>query len=115
MPRSIHGGRHELGQNFLTHRPTLARLSTLVGCTSGSILELGRGDGALTRALAQLGRPLTAIDVDEHRVHRLRRALPGVRVEVADATRHPFDAEVVVGNIPFHLTTPILRRLLSSG
>ncbi len=40
MPRSIHGGRHELGRNFLTHRPTLARLSTLVGCTSGSILEL---------------------------------------------------------------------------
>ncbi|WP_241244674.1 methyltransferase domain-containing protein [Microbacterium oxydans] len=90
-------------------RPTLARLSTLVGCTSGSILELGCGDGALTRALAQLGRPLTAIDIDEHRVHRLRRALPGVRVEVADATWHPFDAEVVVGNIPFHLTTPILR------
>ncbi|MDF2580967.1 MAG: hypothetical protein K0S49_2546, partial [Microbacterium sp.] len=21
--RSVHGGRHELGQNFLTHRPTI--------------------------------------------------------------------------------------------
>ena len=115
MPRSTHGGRHELGQNFLTHRPTLARISDLVGRTSGSILELGCGDGALTRSLAELGRPLTAIDIDEHRVRRLRRALPGVRVEVADATRHPLDAEVVVGNIPFHVTTPILRRLLSRG
>lgn len=113
MPRSIHGGRHELGQNFLTHRPTLARIAALVGGTSGSILELGCGDGALTRTLAELGRPLTAIDIDEHRVHRLRRALPGVRIEIADATRHPLDAEVVVGNIPFHVTTPILRRLLS--
>jgi 23S rRNA (adenine-N6)-dimethyltransferase len=115
MPRSTHGGRHELGQNFLTHRPTLARITALVRRTSGSILELGCGDGALTRALAELGRPLTAIDVDEHRVHRLRRALPGVQVEVADATRHPLDAEVVVGNIPFHVTTPIMRRLLSRG
>ncbi|PRB11324.1 23S ribosomal RNA methyltransferase Erm [Microbacterium sp. MYb62] len=115
MPRSIHGGRHELGQNFLTHRPTLTRITALVQRTSGSILELGCGDGALTRVLAELGRPLTAIDVDEHRVHRLRRSLPGVRVEVADATRHPLDAEVVVGNIPFHVTTPILRRLLSRG
>ncbi|WP_029263807.1 MULTISPECIES: 23S ribosomal RNA methyltransferase Erm [unclassified Microbacterium] len=115
MPRSIHGGRHELGQNFLTHRPTLARITDLVGRTSGSILELGCGDGALTRSLARLERPLAAIDVDEHRVHRLRKALPGVRIEVADATRHPLDAEVVVGNIPFHVTTPILRRLLSSG
>lgn len=115
MPRSIHGGRHELGQNFLTHRPTLTRITDLVGRTSGPILELGCGDGALTRTLAQLGRPLTAIDIDEHRVHRLRRALPGVRIEVADATRHPLDAEVIVGNIPFHVTTPILRRLLSRG
>lgn len=115
MPRSIHGGRHELGQNFLTHRPTLTRISALVQRTSGSILELGCGDGALTHRLAELGRPVTAIDLDEHRVRRLRRTLPGVRVEVADATRHPLDAEVVVGNIPFHVTTPILRRLLSSG
>lgn len=115
MPRSIHGGRHELGQNFLTHRPTLARITALVRRTSGPILELGCGDGALTRVLAELGRPLTAIDVDEHRVHRLRRTLPGVRVELADATRHPLDAEVIVGNIPFHVTTPILRRLLSRG
>jgi 23S rRNA (adenine-N6)-dimethyltransferase len=115
MPRSIHGGRHELGQNFLTHRPTLTRIAALVRQTSGPILELGCGDGALTRTLAELGRPLAAIDIDEHRVHRLRRALPGVRIEVADATRHPLDAEVVVGNIPFHVTTPILRRLLSQG
>ncbi|WP_223626949.1 23S ribosomal RNA methyltransferase Erm [Microbacterium sp. EST19A] len=115
MPRSIHGGRHELGQNFLVHRPTLGRITGLVRRTSGSILELGAGDGALTRSLAELGRPLTAIDIDEHRVRRLRQSLPGVRVEAADATRHPLTAEVVVGNIPFHLTTPILRRLLSSG
>lgn len=115
MPRSLHGGRHELGQNFLTHRPTLGRITALVRDTSGSILELGAGDGALTRSLADLGRPLAAIDIDEHRVRRLRGRLPGVRVECADALRYPLDADVVVGNIPFHLTTPILRRLLSTG
>lgn len=115
MPRSIHGGRHELGQNFLIHRPTLTRIAALVGRTTGSILELGCGDGALTRALAELGRPLTAIDIDEHRVQRLRKTLPGVHLEIADATHHPLLADVVVGNIPFHLTTPILRRLLSTA
>lgn len=114
MPRSARGGRHELGQNFLHHQPTVDRIARLVADTSGPILEIGSGDGALTRALARLGRPLTAIDVDEHRVRRLRRALPGVHVEHADATRHRFDVPVVVGNVPFHLTTPILRRLLGS-
>lgn len=113
MPRSLHGGRHELGQNFLTHTPTLALLTDLVRVTRGPILELGAGDGALTRPLAALGRPLTAIEIDEHRVRRLRRRLPDVHVVRADALHHPLQSATVVGNIPFHLTTPLLRRLLA--
>lgn len=115
MPRSSHGGRHELGQNFLHHRPTIDRITALVATTSGAILEIGAGDGALTRALADLGRPVTAIDIDEHRVARLRRSLPAVHIEQADVLRHPLNSPIVVGNIPFHITTPLLRRLLSTG
>jgi 23S rRNA (adenine-N6)-dimethyltransferase len=113
MPRSLHGGRHELGQNFLIHRPTIDTITALVDATRGPVLELGAGDGALTRILATSRRPLTAIDIDEHRVRRLAKALPHVEVVHADALRHPIHAAVVVGNIPFHLTTPILRRLLA--
>lgn len=114
MPRSNYGGRHELGQNFLTHKPTIARITSLVEESVGPILEIGAGDGALTRSLASLGRPVTAIDIDEHRARRLRRALPRVCVEQADALRYPLRKSVIVGNVPFHLTTPILRRLLAS-
>lgn len=115
MPRSSHGGRHELGQNFLSHPTTVDRIVSLVAATTGPILEIGAGDGALTRAVAALGRPTTAIDIDEHRVARLRRALPDVRVEHADALAFPLAEPVIVGNIPFHLTTPILRRLLTES
>ena len=111
--RSIHGGRHELGQNFLIHRPTIRRIVDLVAATGGPILEIGAGDGALTAPLAALGRELTAIEIDEHRVRTLRQRLPKVRVEHADALRHPLDHPVLVGNVPYHLTTPILRRLLA--
>lgn len=112
MPRSLHGGRHELGQNFLTHAPSIDTILRLVSQTRGPILELGAGDGALTRPLSTRGRPLTAIDIDEHRVRRLAARLPSVDVVHADALRHPLHAPTIVGNIPFHLTTPILRRLL---
>lgn len=88
---------------------------SLVAETRGTILEIGAGDGALTRPLARLGRELTAIEIDEHRVARLQRSLPGIVVEHADILRHPLTASVVVGNIPFHITTPILRRLLTVG
>jgi 23S rRNA (adenine-N6)-dimethyltransferase len=110
--RSVHGGRHELGQNFLVHPPTIDRIVALVAKTDGAIIEIGAGSGALTAGLAELGRSLTAIDIDERRIAELRRAHPEVRVEHADALRHPLDAPVIAGNVPFHLTTPILRRLL---
>lgn len=113
--RSTSGGRHELGQNFLTHIPTLQRLTSLIAETDGAILELGAGDGALTSQLARLPRSLRAIDIDEHRVARLRSRLPRVDVRRSDALCEPLDRPVVVGNIPYHLTTPILRRLLRTG
>ncbi|WP_269305298.1 23S ribosomal RNA methyltransferase Erm [Aeromicrobium sp. HA] len=114
MPRSTHGGRHELGQNFLVHPSTIRTIVELVAATRGSILELGAGDGALTRPLARLGRPLTAVDLDEHRVASLRASLPAVTVEHVDALTVPLVHPVIVGNIPFHLTSPILRRLLAA-
>ena len=115
MSRSVHGGRHELGQNFLHHPPTIDRIVRLVRATDGPILEIGAGDGAITRQLATLGRDVRAVDLDEHRVRRLRRRLPSVTVVHDDALRTPLDLPVVVGNLPFHLTTPILRRLLTDG
>lgn len=113
-PRSRSGGRHELGQNFLHHRPTIERIAALARDASGAILEIGPGDGALTSRLARLGRPLTLVELDEHRVRRLRRRFPQADVVHADAMRVPFDAPVIVGNLPFHLTTPLLRKLLRS-
>lgn len=113
--RSVHGGRHELGQNFLTHAPTIRGIRDLVAETNGPILEIGPGDGALTEPLARLGRDLCAVELDEHRVRTLRRRLPHIDVRHGDALRVPLDRRVIVGNIPFHLTTPLLRRMLTRG
>jgi 23S rRNA (adenine-N6)-dimethyltransferase len=86
-----------------------------VAGTTGPVVEIGPGDGVLTAALASLHRPVTAVEVDARRVRRLTsHGLPGVRVVAGDVLRWPFPARphVVAGNVPFHLTTPILRRLL---
>ncbi|WP_433673987.1 23S ribosomal RNA methyltransferase Erm [Microbacterium gorillae] len=112
--RSLHGGRHELGQNFLIHTPTVRLIRDLVDRTEGTILELGAGDGALTAELLTLRRPLTAVEIDEHRARRLHDRFPRARVIHGDALRIRYHHAVVVGNIPFHITTPVLRRLLTS-
>lgn len=113
MP-TYNGGRHEYGQNFLTDRDTVNDVIALVDGTDGPIIEIGPGAGALTRPLARLRRPLTGIDIDPKQVRRLSRKLPDVTLVAGDflAYRLPEDPHVVVGNLPFHLTTAVLRKLL---
>ena len=116
MPTFQHG-RHEHGQNFLTDRTVIATFVDLVATTHGPILEIGAGEGALTVPLARLRRPVTAIEIDAQLARHLRRRLPPhVEVVTADFLNHqlPSCPHVVVGNLPFHQTTAILRHLLHS-
>ncbi|XVX18667.1 23S ribosomal RNA methyltransferase Erm [Actinomycetota bacterium] len=114
MPTYRHG-RHEHGQNFLTDRSTVSAITDLVAATSGPILEIGPGDGALTTPMTRLGRPITAIEIDPRLAQKLGRRLPAhASVINTDILTHrlPTSPHVVVGNLPFHQTTAILRRLL---
>jgi 23S rRNA (adenine-N6)-dimethyltransferase len=119
MHHPYQGGRHELGQNFLVDRSVIATIEDLVARTAGPIIEIGPGDGALTIPLSRYGRPMTAVELDPRRAHRLAHRLAGrtpgnVAVVNADVLRFRFPRHphVIVGNVPFHLTTSILRRIL---
>jgi 23S rRNA (adenine-N6)-dimethyltransferase len=114
MPSHRHavGGRHELGQNFLVDRRVVTRIAGLV--PAGPVLELGAGDGALTRQLAARPGPVTAVELDPGRVTNLRRTF-GDRVRIVHADMLRFrlgSAHHVVSNVPFGITTPVLRHLL---
>lgn len=114
MPTYRHG-RHEYGQNFLTDKTAVAAVTRLVAATTGPIIEIGPGNGALTAPMAQWERPLTAIEIDPSLATALRRTLPrDVDVVTQDFLRYrlPSTAHVVVGNLPFHQTTAMLRRIL---
>ncbi|MFV2174688.1 23S ribosomal RNA methyltransferase Erm [Actinomadura sp. LOL_016] len=113
--RTQRPGRHELGQNFLTDPAVIETFVNLVAATDGPIIEIGAGDGALTVPLQRLGRRLTAIEIDPRRAARLaRRVDRPAEVVRADFLRHrlPSTPHVLAGNLPFHLTTAMLRRVL---
>lgn len=117
MPTHHRYGRHEYGQNFLTDRPTIDTLVDHVARTDGPIIEIGTGDGALTLPLERLGRRLTGIEIDDRRAARLaRRTNSSTTIVNADFLHHrlPTTPHVLVGNLPFHQTTPMLRRILQS-
>jgi 23S rRNA (adenine-N6)-dimethyltransferase len=81
------------------------------------VLDIGAGNGVLTRALADAGARVRAVEVDRAALRRLGTRFAGhPRVEVveADATtlRLPAEHFAVVANLPFAAGTTILRRLL---
>ena len=110
-------GPHEMGQNHLVNPRVAARIVELIDSAGEPfpIVEWAAGRGAITRPLSRLGRPIEAVELDPRSIARLRQAVGrGVTVRQGDILRHapprhPYD---LVSNVPFHLTTPILRRLL---
>jgi 23S rRNA (adenine-N6)-dimethyltransferase len=115
MPSSFRGHRPELGQNHLVDRRAAARMAGLV--PPGPVLELGAGDGALTALLAERPWPVTAVELDPARAAGLRRRFgERVRVVHADLLRVPLPGDHhVVSNVPFGITSALLRRLLGHG
>jgi 23S rRNA (adenine-N6)-dimethyltransferase len=83
------------------------------------VMDLGAGDGALTVPLARTGARVIAVERDERTARRLTGRLSGygnVTVVVGDALTVPLPHRpyLVVANIPFGVTTALLRRLLDS-
>jgi 23S rRNA (adenine-N6)-dimethyltransferase len=81
------------------------------------VLDLGAGRGVLTRALADTGAHVYAVELDPAALRELRsRFGSDSRIEVVedDASVVPLPARpfAVVANLPFAVGTTILRRLL---
>lgn len=117
--------RKGLGQNFLTNPVILDKVVEAAGVSkTDSVLEIGPGLGSLTRHLAVSARQVTAVEIDGNLIPILHQVLAGidnVRVVHADILDlNPvglmgMEPYVVVANIPYYITSGILRHLLESG
>jgi 23S rRNA (adenine-N6)-dimethyltransferase len=83
------------------------------------VLDLGAGDGVITRRLADAGARVIAFELHPERAARLRRTVAGSDVKVVRADirdlRLPTRPFRVVANPPFAGISAILVRLTSSG
>jgi 23S rRNA (adenine-N6)-dimethyltransferase len=102
------------GRHFLAPR-LAADLVRNAGVTRGDlVVEIGAGNGVITRELSSRARDVIAVELDERDARRLRSRFPQARVVQADACafRWPEEPFRVVANLPFAHTTEILRHLL---
>ena len=111
------------GQNFLIDRRALAAVVEAGDpAPDAAVLEVGPGLGALTRALAERGAHVLALELDARLLPALRETTdryPNVEVRQGDAMR--FDhAELPAGasliaNLPYQIATALLAEALRSG
>ena len=112
--------RRVLSQNFLVDRHVIEGLVDGSGVTDGDlVLDIGAGNGLISQELARRGARVLAVERDPALAARLRAKFgtwPSVTVVEADVLKAPLPTEpfCVVANIPFGITTKILRRLLDS-
>ena len=120
--------RARLGQHLLRDERVLERIIEAVPDSSAPILEVGAGAGVLTERLAELGRPLVSIELDEGMAFRARRRLSAsgldrsavvIESDVLDVDPEEALASVavsppygLVGNLPYAITAPIFRKFL---
>lgn len=109
-----------LGQNFLIDPNIVRKIIALAELnTNDHVLEIGPGRGILTEALCRAAGRVTAVEVDPwlHAYLETRQAeLPNVELVCEDALAYPVESlpigTVVVANLPYYISTPLLFRLL---
>jgi len=114
----------KLGQNFVHDANTVRKIVAKAGFAPGAaVLEVGPGLGSLTLGLVEAGADLTAVEIDGRLAALLpstiERFLPGARLRVihADAlvtTEIPLETTVVVANLPYNTSVPIVLHLLAT-
>lgn len=113
--------KHSWGQNFLSDEDVLDRIASALMLEPGEpVVEIGPGLGHLTRFLLDTGAEVTAVEKDRDMAEVLRKELPHERLRVIEANAvNVHYAETagapkaaVAGNIPYHLTSPILFKIL---
>lgn len=109
----------DLGQHFLIDQSVLdAIIEAAQIHPDDRIVEIGPGIGVLTRALLQRTPHVTAVEIDprfprliEAYLRRDNRNLPMPTIILGNALDivMPTEPYKIVANIPYHITSPLLR------
>jgi 16S rRNA (adenine1518-N6/adenine1519-N6)-dimethyltransferase len=120
VPAPIPPAKKRLGQHFLIDPNIVRKIVAAAELTpEATVLEIGPGRGILTDALSRTAGRVIAIEIDPGLCSLLRTQnsdWKNVELVCADALTHPLETlpagTIVVANLPYYISTPLLFRLL---
>jgi len=118
-----HRARKRFGQNFLTDTAILEKIAKAITPISGDkIIEIGPGQGALTKLILDDDIELHAIEIDRDLAAYLRDYFAGstnFHLHENDVLKIDFNSLLsssqpahIVGNLPYNISTPLIFHLL---
>ena len=117
--------RKSLGQNFLIDNQALEKVVAAAEITKNDqVLEIGAGLGSLTRFLAEAASRVVAVELDKHLIPLLKSVLAqetnvevisGDILDLDPSLLMQQDGYLVVANIPYYITSAIIRHLLEAA
>lgn len=118
--------KKQFGQNFISDGNLLRAIVDLSGIDKDTtVVEIGCGAGTLTRVLSERAKRVVAYEIDRALKPVLAESLRGcenTEVRFADFSKvnlHALEKEigeyVVVANLPYYITTPLITRFLDDG
>ena len=116
--------KKKYGQNFLTDaQDILSRIMEVAGVgPEESIVEIGPGEGALTKLLLDSAKDVTCVEIDSDLEKILRNKFEKnskFQLIMQDILEVDFDEKIgkkvkVVANIPYYITSPIINKLIEN-
>ncbi len=117
-----------LGQHYLIDESILSRIIEISSIKEGElVLEIGAGPGILTKALAEAGAEVLAVEFDskfcrllQSEFHNWRNVhvlcTDALRLQLAELTQ-PDKGQYrkIVANIPYQITNPLIRKIIEPG
>lgn len=114
--------KKSLGQHFLTDKMVLFQIMDAIEAKENDrVIEIGAGTGALTKYLAEKLTNVHAIELDQRAVQVLEKEFENITIHQQDVLKvnwkemvDPENNNIVVGNLPYYITSPILFDLLDN-
>ena len=118
--------KKSLGQNFLIDTNVISKIVTeVLACNDDLIIEIGPGQGALTKELKKYNANLMCYEVDRDLSNILSK-LENNKTKVIwqdflksnikeDIKNIKYNKLYIVGNLPYYITTPIIEHIMDSN
>lgn len=113
------GNTPETLENSPTKLPKSPK-TALEECVRPLCLEIGPGLGTLTSSLLRVFPRVISVEFDQRLAENLPKSFPGKNLEVVNQDFLKFDLDsidepyVVAGNIPYYITSPIIKKLIEA-